>query len=168
MKSKMFMRTRKFMIVLSDDYDKLLMLTNVCCRFPKLTEEHFKSSPWPDAEEVSPLVDDDQPFLILYKELYYRHIYARIQGGPTIEQRFESYYNYCQLFNHILSNFYYENFNLENDHNKLNSSKGAKSPVVLELPHQWLWEIIDEFVYQFQSFALFRCSLHKKSGMHFS
>lgn len=42
--------------------------------------------------------------------------------------------------------------------------KGAKSPVVLELPHQWLWEIIDEFVYQFQSFALFRCSLHKKSG----
>lgn len=41
---------------------------------------------------------------------------------------------------------------------------GAKSPVVLELPHQWLWEIIDEFVYQFQSFALFRCSLHKKSG----
>jgi translation initiation factor 3 subunit L len=72
-------------------------------RFPKLTEEHFKSSPWPDADEVSPLVDDDQPFLILYKELYYRHIYARIQGGPTIEQRFESYYNYCQLFNHILS-----------------------------------------------------------------
>ena len=34
----------------------------------------------------------------------------------------------------------------------------------MELPHQWLWEIIDEFVYQFQSFALFRCSLHKKSG----
>jgi len=111
--------------------------------FPKLTEEHFKTSPWPDAEEVTPLVDDDQPFLILYKELYYRHIYARIQGGPTIEQRFESYYNYCQLFNHILS---------------------AKSPVAMELPHQWLWEIIDEFVYQFQSFALFRCSLHKKSA----
>ena len=41
---------------------------------------------------------------------------------------------------------------------------GAKSPVTLELPHQWLWEIIDEFVYQFQSFALFRCSLHKKSA----
>lgn len=78
-------------------------------RFPKLTEEHFKTSPWPDAEEVTPLVDDDQPFLILYKELYYRHIYARIQGGPTIEQRFESYYNYCQLFNHILSMDHYRN-----------------------------------------------------------
>ena len=51
------------------------------------------------------------------------------QGGPTIEQRFESYYNYCKLFNYILS---------------------AEAPVNLELPNQWLWEIIDEFIYQFQ------------------
>ena len=55
--------------------------------FPKLTEEHFKTSPWPEAEEVAPFVQEDQLFLILYKELYYRHIYARVQGGPTIEQR---------------------------------------------------------------------------------
>lgn len=26
-----------------------------------------------------------------------------LQGGPTLEQRFESYYNYCNLFNYILS-----------------------------------------------------------------
>ena len=52
-----------------------------------------------------------------------------MQGGPTIEQRFESYYNYCKLFNYILS---------------------AEAPVNLELPNQWLWEIIDEFIYQFQ------------------
>lgn len=25
------------------------------------------------------------------------------QGGPSLEQRFESYYNYCNLFNYILS-----------------------------------------------------------------
>ena len=43
--------------------------------------------------------------------------------------RFESYYNYCKLFNYILS---------------------AEQPVNLELPNQWLWEIIDEFIYQFQ------------------
>jgi translation initiation factor 3 subunit L len=36
---------------------------------------------------VAPIVQEDQLFLILYKELYYRHIYARVQGGPTIEQR---------------------------------------------------------------------------------
>lgn len=55
--------------------------------WPKLTEEFFKSSPWPEAEEVAPIVQEDQLFLILYKELYYRHIYARVPGGPNLEQR---------------------------------------------------------------------------------
>ena len=27
---------------------------------------------------------------------------------------------------------------------------GAETPTKLELPNQWLWEIIDEFIYQFQ------------------
>ena len=60
--------------------------------------------------------------------------WRRVQGGPTIEQRFDSYYNYCKLFNYILS---------------------ADTPVNLELPNQWLWEIIDEFIYQFQVGFLF-------------
>lgn len=80
--------------------------------------------------------------MILYKELYFRHIYARIQGGPTLEQRFNSFFNYCDLFNYILS---------------------AENPVPLELPDQWLWELIDEFVYQFQSFAQYRARLMKKT-----
>merc|ERR1711962_523941 len=84
----------------------------------------------------------DEPFLFLYKELCFRHLYARVQGGPTIEQRFESYYNYCKLFNYILS---------------------ADTPVNLELPNQWLWEIIDEFIYQFQAFSQFRSKLAKKT-----
>ena len=25
---------------------------------------------------------------------------------------------------------------------------GAEQPVMLELPNQWLWDIIDEFIYQ--------------------
>lgn len=73
--------------------------------------------------------------MILYKELYYRDIYARVPGGPKPDQRFHSFYNYCDLFNYILS---------------------AETPVPLELPDQWLWELIDEFVYQFQSFAQYR------------
>ena len=40
--------------------------------FPKLTEQFFKSSPWPEAETVSPYVQDDPLFIILYRELYYR------------------------------------------------------------------------------------------------
>lgn len=110
--------------------------------FNKLTDRFFKNSPWPDAEVVAPVVQNDQLFLILYKELYYRHVYARVQGGPSLEQRFESYYNYCSLFNYILN---------------------ADGPVPLELPNQWLWDIIDEFIYQFQSFSQYRSKLSKKT-----
>ena len=69
----------------------------------KLTERFFKNTPWPEAETIAPQVGNDAVFLILYKELYYRHIYAKVSGGPSLEQRFESYYNYCNLFNYILS-----------------------------------------------------------------
>lgn len=50
-----------------------------------------------------------------------------VKGGPSLEQRFESYRNYVKLFNAILS---------------------AERPLDLELPIQWLWDIIDEFIYQ--------------------
>ncbi|XP_067671380.1 eukaryotic translation initiation factor 3 subunit L-like isoform X1 [Haliotis asinina] len=109
--------------------------------FNKLTDRFFKNSPWPEAEHIVPIVNNDPVFLILYKELYYRHIYARVTSGPTLEQRFESYYNYCNLFNFILN---------------------AEGPVHIELPNQWLWDIIDEFIYQFQSFSIYRCKLNKK------
>lgn len=45
----------------------------------------------------------DQVFLTLYRELFYRHIYAHLT--PTLEQRFHSYENYCDLFNYILSKY---------------------------------------------------------------
>jgi hypothetical protein len=38
-------------------------------------------------------------------------------------------------------------------------------PVRLELPNQWLWDIIDEFIYQFQSFSQFRSKLAKMPDM---
>jgi len=136
---KKFLQYFRDMITEGNVYEVNNMYEN---SFPKLTEQYFKSSPWPDAEDIAPHVEDDPIFLNLYRELYYRHIYARVQGGPTIEQRFESYYNYCKLFNYILS---------------------AEMPVDLELPNQWLWEIIDEFIYQFQAFAQFRCKLQKKT-----
>jgi len=111
--------------------------------YPKLTEDFFKTSAWPEADVVEQYVGgEDSLFLILYRELYYRHIYARVQGGPSIEERFESYYNYCNLFNYILS---------------------SESPVKLVLPDQWQWEIIDEFIYQFQSFQQYRAKVAKKT-----
>jgi len=106
--------------------------------FNKLTESYYKNTPWPDpVEQVAPLVNDDQIFLVLYSEVYYRHIYARL--NPTLEHRTGSYNNYCNLFNLLL-----------------NSEDG---PVTFDLPNQWLWEIVDEFIYQFNQFSLYRNKL---------
>lgn len=109
-----------------------------------LSEQYFKSTTWPSVENIDSMIPNESMksiFLILYKEMYFRHIYASIQGGPSLEQRFESYRNYVKLFNAILS---------------------AERPLELELPIQWLWDIIDEFIYQFQSFCQYRAKLVKK------
>ncbi len=34
---------------------------------------------------------------------------------------------------------------------------------MLELPNQWLWDIVDEFIYQFQSYSQYRARLNKKT-----
>lgn len=110
--------------------------------FIQLSDQHFNNTSWPDEKTVFQVVPEakkDEIFSILYKELYYRHIYAKCQ--PNIDQRFESYYNYCHLFNYILN-------------------KEGK-PVTLQLPNQWLWDIIDEFIYQFQSFSIYRGKRNK-------
>ncbi|XP_063994823.1 eukaryotic translation initiation factor 3 subunit L [Diachasmimorpha longicaudata] len=109
--------------------------------FPKISEQLFEKQPWPEDSDIAHIVENDTVFLILYKELYYRHIYAKNQ--PSLEQRFGSFYNYCDLFNYILN---------------------PDEPVQLELPDQWLWELIDEFVYQFQSFSQYRANLANKSS----
>lgn len=99
----------------------------------RLTHDYFEKSDWPPPEVVEPLVDDDAVFMTLYKELYFRHIYAR--RNPSLDERIESYKNYCNLFNFILN---------------------SDSPVALQLPNTWLWDIVDEFIYQFQSFCQYR------------
>ena len=54
---------------------------------------------------------------------------------PNIDDRFASYENYCAIFNYILN---------------------SNGPVTEDLPVQWLWDLIDEFVWQFSSFAQWR------------
>lgn len=46
-------------------------------------------------------VSSDQVFLTLYRELYFRHVYAKLE--PNVDDRFQSYENICELFNLLLS-----------------------------------------------------------------
>lgn len=106
----------------------------------RLTEKFFQRTEWPEAEVIAPLVGDDQRFLTLYRELWYRHVYSRL--SPDGEDRFHSYDNYCDFFNYVLN---------------------SEGPVPLELPSQWLWDIIDEFIYQFQSYSQWRNRVNTKT-----
>lgn len=105
----------------------------------KLTEAHYSQSEWPEAEVIAPLVGSNQLFLTLYRELFFRHVYAKLQ--PTIDDRFQSYENICELFNYLLN---------------------SESPIEMDLPIQWLWDMLDEFVYQFQSFVQWRAQPKNK------
>ncbi|KAL5975939.1 hypothetical protein ACLOJK_020268 [Asimina triloba] len=106
--------------------------------FQKLSDRMFKESPWPSVEAIAPHVDNDHVFCLLYRELWFRHLYARL--SPTLKQRIDSYDNYCSLFQVVL-------------HGVVN----------MQLPNQWLWDMIDEFVYQFQSFCQYRAKMKTKT-----
>ncbi len=115
--------------------------------FPELTERFFREKLWPDDAAVEHIVgsglwlllrvvdiyaysiiSDNKLFLILYKEIYFRHVYMKMQRGPSLAHRYDSYMNYQDLFIEILN--------------------AKEQPLSLQLPNIWLWDIIDEFVYQ--------------------
>jgi len=112
-------------------------------RFSSISDRFYKQQPWPHPiEQVAPLVENDDVFIMLYKELYFRHMYARLGQAISIEQRIESWENYILLFDRIFS-----------DEDDMQS---------IDLPVQWLWDMVDEFVYQYQDFCRFRTKDIKK------
>lgn len=112
--------------------------------FPELTERYFSEKTWPDERIVEAIVgSENRIFLILYKELYFRDLYTRT-NRPTLNHRYESYMNYQELFSEILT-------------------QDNQTPINLKLPEVWLWDIIDEFVYQFQAFCLYKANPTKRT-----
>ncbi|EPS61195.1 hypothetical protein M569_13603, partial [Genlisea aurea] len=106
--------------------------------FQSISDRFFKDTPWPSVEAVAPFVDNDHVFCLLYREMWFRHLYARL--SPTLRQRLDSWDNYCNLFQVVL-------------HGVVN----------MQLPNQWLWDMVDEFVYQFQSFCQYRAKMKNKT-----
>jgi translation initiation factor 3 subunit L len=106
--------------------------------FQTLSDRLFKDTPWPSVDAVAHHVDNDHVFCLLYREMWFRHLYARL--SPTLQQRIDSWDNYISLFQVVL-------------HGK----------VSMQLPNQWLWDMVDEFVYQFQSFCQFRAKMKNRN-----
>ncbi|KAK5056018.1 hypothetical protein LTR84_012569 [Exophiala bonariae] len=61
---------------------------------------------------------------------------APLEYQASLETKFASYDNYCSLFHYILN---------------------SDGPVEVEQPsYYWAWDVIDEFIYQFESFCRYR------------
>ncbi|KAI1727977.1 RNA polymerase i-associated factor PAF67 domain-containing protein [Ditylenchus destructor] len=113
--------------------------------FADLTERYFTEKTWPNESVVERVVGgDNRLFIVLYKELYFRDLYTRMsRSGPSLDNRYNSYMNYQELFAEILN-------------------QANNQPVNIQLPNLWLWDIIDEFVYQFQAFCLYKANPSKR------
>merc|ERR1719198_593174 len=105
--------------------------------FNKLTDKHYKGTKWPSVETVADQVSTHPLFLILYKELYYRHMFSR-GISVTFEDRKGSWENYCKLLDLITSDLQ------------------DGETLTVGLPPQWIWDILDEFVYHYQTYCMFR------------
>jgi translation initiation factor 3 subunit L len=108
-------------------------------QFNNLTERFYKNQRWPSVEELKKQREDcitEEFILKLYKEMYYRHLYSRLVQQVTLEDRKESWENYVALLESV--------------------RKAMDSKEAIELPMQWVWDVLDEFIYQYQTFTTFR------------
>lgn len=107
--------------------------------FTTLSERYFRLVPWPAADAIAHYVQNDANFIFLYNELYYRHLFSKM--SPSLAQRLDSWTNYSNLFNLFLSD----------------------RMVDYDLPPSWLWDMVDEFIYQFESWCQFRSKVKNKT-----
>ena len=102
-------------------------------KFKELSDKYFTQSPWPSSEAVSKECNGDDVFLLFYKEMSLRHRFSKMKQIP-ISLYLEAWENYNRLFNILLS---------------------SKESFIM-ISTQWAYDIIQEFVYQFQSFCQYR------------
>jgi translation initiation factor 3 subunit L len=106
--------------------------------FRDLSSKYFASTPWPSPQTIATECNGDPLFLALYRELTHRHWHA--VSRIMIRDRMEGWDVYRELFEEILQeepNFY--------------------------IAPEWAFDILHEFVYQFQGFCQFRTALYNNA-----
>lgn len=124
----------------------------------RVTEKYYKSDLWPKPEDIAEEfsnngIDFLDEFRVLYTELYYRHAHAKVGSNKSRDTsaalqemmycRFKSWDNYVEFFNKIIN---------------------TEHQPYWHLPPQWLWDIMDEFIYQFGQYRQYRSKMGNKSA----
>lgn len=108
--------------------------------FRELTAKYFAQGPWPSPQSIASECGNDDLFLALYKELTQRHLHS--VSRPQVQDRIDGWHVYRNLFDLIL---------------KASESQENSDRAFYLLP-EWCFDILHEFVYQFQGFCQFRTS----------
>lgn len=110
--------------------------------FRELSNKYFANQPWPSPESIASECNGDPLFLALYREMTHRHWHS--VSRPNLRDRIDGWQVYRELFEEMLesSSFYV-------------------------IP-SWIFDILNEFVYQFQGFCQVRSALYataRKQGL---
>ena len=106
--------------------------------FRDLSQKYYATTPWPSPQTIASECNGNPLFLSLYRELTHRHFHS--VSRVTVRDRVEGWQVYRELFEEILQEE--PNFFLTKD---------------------WCFDILNEFVYQFQGFCQFRTALHNSA-----
>jgi len=117
--------------------------------FRDLSSKYFASTPWPSPTAIASDCNGDPLFLAFYRELTHRHWHA--VSRPSLRERMEGWDVYRELFDELLEG-------AEED-------STSSNPKLFILPG-WAFEILHEFVYQFQGFCQFRTTLFASANKH--
>jgi len=129
------------------------IMENYSDRWESVCKLNYRATSWPSAQAINvnlQLTGEYQRlFLCLYKQLYYRHIFQRLEPAEEnphmyVEHYIQSFENFVNLFNIFIKDIW-------------SKSDGELSKIVL--PNVWLWDIIHSFVSQCQSFHLWKTKL---------
>lgn len=103
---------------------------------------------WPEPSAIANECDNDALFLALYNELTLRHLQSVKRPSPR--DRIEGWHAYSELFDLILQ--------------EAPSPDSAGGRETLYLLPEWCFDIMHEFLYQFQGFCQFRTQTYTSAA----
>jgi len=116
--------------------------------FREITSKYFPNVAWPSPKAISSECGNDSLFLALYNELTLRHLQS--VKRPSVRDRIDGWHAYRELFDLILS--------------EAPKEGEEKQPDNLYLTPEWCFDILHEFLYQFQGFCQFRTTSYSAAA----
>eukprot|EP00392_Amoebophrya_sp_AT5.2_P002624 g2629.t1 len=125
-----------------DDVDDMFVK-----EYPKVSEaifrgKHGKNQKMPSLTDALSCLGDNHNVHLLYKELYYRHIFSKMDKAVTVEDRIDAWNNYQQIFERLQKD--------------LTGETSGGHSLLKSMPISWLWELLDEFLYHYTTYCHFK------------